>query len=76
MTIFAIGLCAYAVMHNHYHAVLSIDKSMADDCDSLGDIERCHQRRKQWVHGIRTCEKENCVEAFLVDSLTCCLAFG
>jgi len=30
-TVFAIDLCAYAVMHNHYHVFLFIDKSKADN---------------------------------------------
>jgi REP element-mobilizing transposase RayT len=41
-TIFAIDLVAYAVMHNHYHAVLFIDKSAADNWDSLEVVERWH----------------------------------
>ncbi len=41
-TVFAIDSCAYAVMHNHYHVVLFIDKSTADNWDSLEVVERWH----------------------------------
>jgi hypothetical protein len=39
-TIFAIDYCAYSVMHNRYHVVLFIDKSSADDWESLEVVER------------------------------------
>ena len=34
-TVFAINLCAYSVMHNHYHVVLFIDKLTTDNWDAL-----------------------------------------
>ena len=42
-TVFAIDLCAYAVMHNHYLVVLFIDKSRADNWCALLVMERWHQ---------------------------------
>jgi hypothetical protein len=41
-TVFAIDLCAYAVMHNHYHIVLFIDQSKADHWDALEVVDRWH----------------------------------
>jgi hypothetical protein len=40
--VFAIDLCAYSVMHNHYHVVLFIDKSTVDHWDALEVVERWH----------------------------------
>ena len=42
-TVFAIDLCAYSVMHNHYHLVLFIDKSTAHNWDELEVVLRWHQ---------------------------------
>jgi hypothetical protein len=42
-TIFAIDLCTYAVIHNHYHVVLLINKSSADDWVPLEIVERWHR---------------------------------
>ena len=42
-TIFAIDLCAYAVMHNHYHVVLFIDKDCAELWSDLEVVEHWHQ---------------------------------
>ena len=42
-TAFAIDLVAYAVMHNHYHVVLFIDKLKADSLSALEVVERWHQ---------------------------------
>jgi REP element-mobilizing transposase RayT len=41
-TVFAIYLCAFSVMHNHYHVVLFIDKLTADNWDALEVVERWH----------------------------------
>ena len=41
--IFAIDLCAYAVMSNHYHVVLHVDREQADQWDTWAVIERWHQ---------------------------------
>ncbi|MFT5298863.1 MAG: hypothetical protein ACI9YH_004915 [Colwellia sp.] len=41
-TVFALDLLAYSVMHNHYHVVLFIEQSQADDWDVLDVIERWH----------------------------------
>ena len=30
--VFAIGVCAYGIMSNHYHVVLYIDQAQIDDC--------------------------------------------
>ena len=38
-SIFAIDLCAYAVMHNHYHVVLFIDKDCAEHWSELEVVE-------------------------------------
>jgi REP element-mobilizing transposase RayT len=41
-TVFAIDLCAYSVMHNHYHVVLFINKSTDDNWEALEVVERWH----------------------------------
>ena len=40
---FAIDLCAYAVMHNHYHVVLFIDKDCAENWSDIEVVEHWHQ---------------------------------
>jgi REP element-mobilizing transposase RayT len=42
-SIFAIDLCAYAMMHNHYHVVLFIDKDCAELWSELEVVEHWHQ---------------------------------
>jgi hypothetical protein len=42
-SVFAIDLCAYAILHNHYHALLYIDKACADSWSGVEVIERWHQ---------------------------------
>jgi len=42
-SIFAIDLCAYAVMHNHYHVVLHVDKACAEGWTDLEVVERWHR---------------------------------
>ena len=39
---FAIDIAAYAVMSNHYHVVLHIDKKQADEWTDLEVVERWH----------------------------------
>jgi REP element-mobilizing transposase RayT len=41
--VFAIDLCAYAVMSNHYHVVLHVDRDEANSWDDREVIERWHQ---------------------------------
>jgi hypothetical protein len=38
-SVFSIGICAYAVMNNHTHLVLRVDKDLADNW-STGEVER------------------------------------
>ena len=41
-SVFSIELCAYAVMHNHYHVVLFVDKDNADgwsDPDGFSNLK-------------------------------------
>ena len=40
--IFALDICAYAIMSNHYHVVLHIDKTQADNWTINEVIERWH----------------------------------
>ena len=40
--VFALGLCAYAVMHNHYHVVLHVDKELAQSWSDREVIHRWH----------------------------------
>ncbi|WP_039995166.1 hypothetical protein, partial [Paraglaciecola chathamensis] len=42
-TIFAIDICAYAVMNNHTHVVLCVDKALADNWDSDEVLRRYHK---------------------------------
>jgi REP element-mobilizing transposase RayT len=42
-TIFAIDICAYAVMNNHTHVVICVDKTMADNWDSDEVLRRYHK---------------------------------
>jgi len=39
-TIFAIDICAYAVMSNHYHVVLHVDKERAQDWSTVDIVKR------------------------------------
>ena len=40
---FSIDICAYAIMSNHYHLVLHINRSQAMNWDMKTIIERWHQ---------------------------------
>jgi hypothetical protein len=57
-TVFAIDLCAYAVMHNHYHVVLFIDKSTAGNRDALEVVEGWHQLFSGTVYSQRYIQSE------------------
>ena len=41
--VFALDICAYAVMSNHYHVVLHVDREQADGWEDKEVIERWHQ---------------------------------
>jgi hypothetical protein len=41
--VFAIDVCAYAVMSNHYHVVLHVDRDEANSWEDREVIERWHQ---------------------------------
>ncbi|QHJ10896.1 hypothetical protein FX988_01118 [Paraglaciecola mesophila] len=42
-TVFSVDICAYAVMNNHTHVVLYVDKSMADKWDADEVLRRYHK---------------------------------
>ncbi|ABG40466.1 protein of unknown function DUF1568 [Paraglaciecola sp. T6c] len=42
-TVYSIDICAYAVMNNHTHVVLCVDKTMADNWDSDEVLRRYHK---------------------------------
>ncbi|ABG39910.1 protein of unknown function DUF1568 [Paraglaciecola sp. T6c] len=42
-TVFAIDICAYAVMSNHTHVVLCVDKALADNWDNDEVLRRYHK---------------------------------
>ena len=42
-TIFSIDICAYAVMNNHNHLVLCVDKALADNWDNDEVLRRYHK---------------------------------
>jgi REP element-mobilizing transposase RayT len=42
-SVFSIGICAYAVMNNHTHVVLCVDKDLADNWSMEEVIKRWHQ---------------------------------
>ena len=42
-TVFAIDICAYAVMNNHTHVVLCVDKALTDNWDSDEVLRRYHK---------------------------------
>ena len=41
--VFALDICAYAVMSNHYHVVLHVDREQAEGWDIAEVIKRWHQ---------------------------------
>jgi hypothetical protein len=45
-TIFAINVCAYAVMDNHYHVVLFVDEEKAKRWSMSDVLERWHRLHK------------------------------
>jgi REP element-mobilizing transposase RayT len=45
-TFFAIDICAYAVMSNHTHVVMYVDKALADSWDIKTVLSRYHQLHK------------------------------
>ena len=52
-SVFSIDLCAYAVMHNHYHVVLFVDKDGAVGWSDSDVIERWHRLFKGTVYSQR-----------------------
>ncbi len=56
-SIFAIKLCAYAVMSNHYHVVLHVRQDIALDWSELEVVERWHQlfNKDIWTPITKTC---------------------
>ena len=69
-SVFAIDLCAYAVMSNHYHVVVRVDK---DRCAALSNRQvaecwltlfKAPELIKRWLHG----ELLNQAEIFVVDA--------
>jgi hypothetical protein len=42
-SVFSIGICAYAVMSNHTHVVVCVDKDMADGWPTEEVVKRWHQ---------------------------------
>jgi REP element-mobilizing transposase RayT len=42
-SVFAIDICAYAVMSNHTHVVLCVDKDLADSWSMKEVVRRWHQ---------------------------------
>jgi len=45
-TVYAIDICAYAVMSNHTHVVLHVDKTLADGWDTNEVLRRYHMLHK------------------------------
>ncbi|MFT4789983.1 MAG: hypothetical protein ACI95X_002829, partial [Paraglaciecola sp.] len=45
-TVFAIDICAYAVMSNHTHVVLYVDKILADSWDTNEVLKHYHKLHK------------------------------
>jgi REP element-mobilizing transposase RayT len=45
-TVYAIDICAYAVMSNHTHVVLHVDKNLADGWDTNAVLRRYHKLHK------------------------------
>ena len=43
--IFSINICAYAIMANHYHAVLHVDREQAEGWDEREVLDRWHTSR-------------------------------
>jgi hypothetical protein len=72
-TVFAIDLCTYSVMHNHYNVVLLIDKSKANSWSVLEVMELWHLLFSSKLYSQRfakgelltTAEKTN-LDAFIV----------
>lgn len=58
-TIFAIDLCAYAVMSNHYHVVLHVDRERAGQWDTRAVIEHWHQLFKGTLLTQRYCRGDH-----------------
>ena len=48
--VFAIKLCAYAVMHNHYHVVLHVRPDIASDWTDLDVVNRWHRLFLSLIH--------------------------
>ena len=51
---FAINIAAYAIMSNHYHVVLYIDKKQADEWTDIEVIERWHLEGDDYVREAAT----------------------
>jgi hypothetical protein len=56
-SVFAIDICAYAVMSNHTHVVLCVDKALADGWNTNEILQRYHRVHKgtlitqKFMHG-------------------------
>jgi len=72
--IFSIDICAYAVMSNHYHIVLHINRTQAENWSLDDIIERWHRLYQGNLISKRYCRGEvlNCAEMAQLKAITKC----
>ena len=63
--VFAIDVCAYAIMNNHYHAVLFVDEAKAKSWSTKEVLERWHQLYKGTLFTQQYCRGDKLEGALL-----------
>jgi len=72
--VFCVDICAYAVMSNHYHLVLHINKEEALKLNKIAVVERWQQLHKlpslvqNWLAGKLSSDAENLAASAIIES--------